>query len=62
MTHSQVICDRCQGVILENRTVLKVECGVVRTRDGLPEVDLCADCGDGLSSYLKGVPDCNGSA
>lgn len=54
-----VTCDRCKGVIDRDRTLLRVETGVLRrTR---PELDLCAGCLRAFEAWLdaggaKGSP------
>ena len=57
MTEIKVTCDRCKCVIIESRTILKVESGVMRSRDGVEAVDLCRDCGSCLSDFLRAGAD-----
>src|SRR5262245_16401536 len=52
MTEQRICCDRCGNVILETRTLLRVESGPLRMRysDG---VDLCSDCAEWLAGQFR---------
>ena len=56
MSETKYICDRCRGVILEDRTALKIESGLVR-RSGLTGCDLCQDCSERFADFLKTRPE-----
>jgi RNase P subunit RPR2 len=49
----QVCCDKCGAIVLEGLTRLSVETGLIRQRDGMHIVDLCADCGEQLRNFVR---------
>jgi hypothetical protein len=53
---TQYHCNRCGKTILENRTELRVESGMLRARfaDGF---DLCKDCAEQFVNWMKSDPD-----
>jgi hypothetical protein len=55
MTEIRISCDRCGQVVLQGRTLLRVESGPLRGR--YSEVDLCPDCVRWLvASLAEGKP------
>lgn len=54
-TELRVCCDRCHAVVLEQRTLLKVESGPIRVRH--QSIDLCLDCQSAFAGFLKEFSD-----
>lgn len=50
MTEQKVICDRCGSIVLEERSLLTPQTGIVRTR--YHAVDLCLDCSRAFLGWL----------
>jgi hypothetical protein len=47
------LCNRCGGVILENRSILEIKAGALGARHDEP-IDLCGDCQARFDDWLKG--------
>jgi hypothetical protein len=52
MKQITVMCDRCGAVILENRSIVKIEAGNLGRQHDEP-LDLCGTCQERFTDWLR---------